>query len=481
MSTTGTLPDQDLPWERGRSAARVPIPCFVIAWSLEEPWRVGETLPVRGPGVLGRGSALAEDPAPRSSFERQRPGETLPQPPLGSTRVSRLQLRYAPTKGGEVEVECVGRCPMAVNGTETTSAVLGPGDTLALRNALLLYLSERPLHLPRLRSSSADAGFVFGGPDARGMVGESAEAWRLRDELALAAASGQHVLLTGASGVGKELAARSIHALSERRARPFVARNAATFPPGLVDAEIFGSTKNYPHSGSPERPGLVGEANGGSLFLDEIGELPAELQAHLLRVLDRDGEYQQLGSSQPRRTDLRLIAATNRDPDALKHDFLARFTVRVEVSGFDARREDIPLLLRNVLDAAARDQPELARRFFETRAGRVAEPRIEPRLVEALMHHRYTHHFRELERLAWLTLSTSPGDFLALTPQVEQELRPLVEVAPASVDRIAIEEALARAEGNVTAAARALGLKNRFALYRAMKKHGMSAPRPDED
>src|SRR5690348_15490748 len=127
-----------------------------------------------------------------------------------------------------------------------------------------------------------------------------------------------HVLLTGASGTGKELAARAIHALSKRSGQRLVARNAATLPESLIDAELFGNAKNYPNPGMAERAGLVGQADGSTLFLDEIAELPSSSQAHLLRVLD-DGEYHRLGDGLARRSDFRLVAATNRDVSSLKH------------------------------------------------------------------------------------------------------------------------------------------------------------------
>jgi transcriptional regulator with GAF, ATPase, and Fis domain len=98
------------------------------------------------------------------------------------------------------------------------------------------------------------------------------------------------VLLLGESGAGKELAARAIHGLGDRRARPLVARNAATMPETLIGAELFGNVKNFPNPGMPERPGLIGEADRSTLFLDEIGDLPEACQVHLLRVLDDGGE-----------------------------------------------------------------------------------------------------------------------------------------------------------------------------------------------
>ncbi len=130
-----------------------------------------------------------------------------------------------------------------------------------------------------------------------------------------------------------------------------------------MDAELFGHAKNYPNQGSPERRGLVGEADGGTLFLDEFAELPASLQAHLLRVLD-DGEYHRLGDARARRADLRLIAATNRPEQSLKHDVLARLKARIAVPDFDARREDIPLLVAHLLRRQAAGAPALLERFF---------------------------------------------------------------------------------------------------------------------
>src|SRR5262249_13648433 len=132
--------------------------------------------------------------------------------------------------------------------------------------------------------------FSFGDVDEHGLVGESPAIWELRARIAFIGPRPGHVFIHGESGAGKELVARAIHASSPRAVRPLVARNAATIPEGLIDAELFGNLRNYPHAGMAERPGLIGEADGGTLFLDELAELPVPLQAHLLRVLD-GGEY----------------------------------------------------------------------------------------------------------------------------------------------------------------------------------------------
>ncbi len=317
----------------------------------------------------------------------------------------------------------VGRCPLLVDGKGVDSAVVVPGDTLVLHDLLvLLVVSRRPAWFLERRHATGDSR-GFGAPDAHGIVGESPAIWELRASLTFAAQSREHVLVCGESGAGKELAAQAVHTLSSRRGRPFVTRNAATLPEGLVDAELFGNARGYPYAGMGERPGLIGEADGGTLFLDEIGEMRHDLQAHLLRVMDRGGEYQRLGEARPRRADVRLVAATNRPSPALKHDFTARFPVRVRVPGLNERPEDIPLLVLHVL-AQWRARPGWALcALFEKDAKGPAAPRVNQALVEALIQHEYTHHVRELESVLWTALSTSPGNTVELTDQLRALLR----------------------------------------------------------
>src|SRR5262249_29404443 len=117
-------------------------------------------------------------------------------------------------------------------------------------------------------------------------------------------------------------------------------------------AELFGNQANYPNSGSPERPGLLGQANGSTLFLDEIADLPQDLQSHLLRVLDSGGQYHRLGEARARRADVRVLGATGRSPDLLRQDFAARFKLRIDVPNLASRREDIPLIVRHLLSTS---------------------------------------------------------------------------------------------------------------------------------
>jgi transcriptional regulator with AAA-type ATPase domain len=478
MTLSPTKEDDGLPWGNERPKKRRAEWHLVLAWSLEEPWRVGESAAVREAGILGRGAAQPDDPLPRLVFHQRRPGAAEPQPPLAAARVSRVQLELRPVADDKLEVVSVGRCTLAIDGVETSRAVVEAGAVLSLKNALVLYVLRQP-PLDPLTAFPAPR-FAFGEADPYGIVGEGAAAWRLRDALAMAARGTHHVLLRGDSGAGKELAARAVHALGSRAQKPLVARNAATFPEGLVDAELFGNVKNYPQAGTPDRPGLIGEADGSTLFLDEIAELPQALQAHVLRVLDPGGEYQRLGDSKVRSADVRFVAATNRPLDALKHDLLARFASRIEIPPLQARREDVPLLARHILLRFARDVPDVRARLCEEHDDG-PEPRIDPALIEALLGHEFTHHLRELERILWLAVTTTRAAFVALTPEVQSELR---VARPAEgeqePDADAIKEALAQAGDNVTRAARALGLKNRFSLYRLMRRHGIGA-REEED
>ena len=400
---------------------------LVVLWSLAEPRRAGETALFPRDGdvqLLGRGSGKPGDEPERVCFFRQRPANLEPQPPLSGPGISRRQLELRP-RGEELELRRIGRCPLTINGVVVDEGMVRPGDTIGLRNQLLLLCTRRPLMLSELEGDeSATTDVPFGAPDAQGIVGESPMVWEMRGQLPFVARRAGHVLVTGPSGAGKELVSRALHRLSPRGDRSLVARNAATFPSGLIDAELFGNIKDYPNAGMRERRGLIGEADGSTLFLDEIGELTAEMQAHLLRVLDSEGCYQRLGEDRPQRADLRLIAATNRDLDQLRPEFLARLALRLAVPGLNERREDVPLLARHLLRRAAAQDPELGRRLFIDADVTRGEPRIDPQLMDLLVRHDYSQHVRELESFLWSAMTRSRGRHLALTPELRESLSP---------------------------------------------------------
>jgi two-component system nitrogen regulation response regulator GlnG/two-component system response regulator HydG len=513
-ATATILPESDRPVAGGPAAD---VAMFVIVWCPSEPERVGEVA-ILGEGgppmVLGRGPS-PDGVEPRMRFARQRPGVMTPTPPLVAPGLSRRQLLVHPHDDG-ADIERLGQCTLEVNGRVTDAALVRPGDVVHLRRELILYCARRPEKIPALRLFPETHAGAFGEADANGIVGEAPCVWRLRENLAFAAKADTHSLLLGESGTGKELAARAVHHLSARGLQQFVARNAATLPYGIIDAELFGNAKNYPNPGMAERRGLIGEADGGSLFLDEIGELPFELQAHLLRVLDGDGEYQRLGEGVARRSNFRLIAATNRDPSTLKHDFAARFTARIEMPNLTKRREDIPLIARHLLLRAARRSNDIARPFIETTPSGYEYARFGEDLVAGLFRRDFTTNLRELDALLWRAMAESHDDTIEAPPELRgngsgehrlgitvqrpsdepPSLPPMVAMPPAAgLPRMSpgqtppppqrpepsseeIREALRAQRGRVTHAARALGLSSRYALYRLMKKHGIDSDPP---
>lgn len=436
---------------------------LVLVWSLGEPLRVGEAGAIGpGPHVLGRGAASAGESERRVLFGKARPGEAPRALPLVAPALSRRQL-LVQRDGSSLRIERVGRLSVAVDGSPVERAVVGVGSTILLGEELLLYVRER-VSFP---AAGARPSFGFGRRDDLGILGESAAVWLLRDRIAFAAKQRGHVAVFGPSGAGKELVARGIHTLSGRAKGPWVARNAATLPDGIADAELFGNARNFPNAGMRERAGLVGEAAGGTLFLDELGELPEALQSHFLRLLDA-GEYHRLGEDRARTADVRVIGATNRPPDALKHDLLGRFTVRVEVPGLDARREDIPLLARDVFEKLATHDRSLER-FRDTDG----TWRVDPLLVEGLLHHGFQGHVRELEHLLVSAMSDSRRPFVELTEGVAEQLRG-ARAPRGPVDEETVTTALREAGGSVVAAAARLGV-SRHAFRRLLQRYGLSA------
>ena len=426
---------------------------LIVVWSAEAPHRLGEAILVAPRGApidFGRGSTV---------LVRQRPEENRPTPPLRGRRISRAQLRIQ-GMGARIQIENVGRCPLIVHGTQTTQAVVKPGDLVHLEGQLTFLVARRPAVLPPSR-----AVFVppWGGADEGGIVGESPSIWQLRDQLGFIAPRVGHVLILGRSGTGKELAAQAVHAASGRAKQPFIARNAATIPDSLLDAELFGHVQNYPNPGMPARAGLVGEADGGTLFLDEIGELPQSMQVHLLRLMDA-GEYQRLGEPRQRTADLRIVAATNRSRDALKPDVLARFRHVIELPDLDARREDLPLLLRHLLRRAAAEDADIARFVVED------EPQVSPAFVAALIGHPLPMQVRSIDALLWQALAASQGTIVERPASLELPSTPDAEIDPSALSIDEVRDALAEAEGVQEKAWRALGLQSRYQLRRLIRK-----------
>jgi two-component system nitrogen regulation response regulator GlnG/two-component system response regulator HydG len=425
------------------------------AWISAAATRAGQ------PGVLGRGLPQADDERIRLQAVRQRPGTNTPLPPFASPSLSREQLLVHTVGSDSLELKKIGRRPLAVNGNETNVARVHAGDVVEIGSQLVLLVASRPATLPTQRHFDAHP---FGEADVHGFVGEAPIAWVLRAEIAFMGPLPGHVLITGATGTGKEIVAAAFHQLSGRGGH-LVARNAATFPESLVDAELFGNLKGYPNPGMSERKGLVGTADRGSLFLDEFGELAAEAQAKLLRVLD-SGEYQTLGESRARHSDFRFIAATNKPEEAIRPDLLARFDMRIRTPSLVERREDVPFLVRHLLVSMTAPHPELRERVFGDRTWPVLSTSLVSRLARAP----FPANVRELRSLLWQSVSKSTGDALEWPENASAPAEPAADNKEARE----LERVLSENGGSIERSWRALGLSSRFALMRLLRKHGIT-------
>jgi formate hydrogenlyase transcriptional activator len=239
------------------------------------------------------------------------------------------------------------------------------------------------------------------------IIGNSASLRRVLKRVETVAATDSTVLIYGETGTGKELIARAIHDLSPRRSKPFVKLNCAAIPTGLLESELFGHEKGAFTGAIAQRIGRFEVANGGTIFLDEIGEIPLELQTKLLRVL-QEREFERLGSSHTLRTDARLIAATNRDLEAMvseqkfRSDLFFRLNVfPVHVPPLRERQGDIPLLVRHFTQQ------------FSRRMNRAIET-IPSAAMDALCRYHWPGNIRELQNVIERAVIISTGPALSI-------------------------------------------------------------------
>ncbi len=309
------------------------------------------------------------------------------------------------------------------------------------------------------------------GPAERGLIAESRA---MRAALELVARVAEHnttVLITGPSGTGKEVIARAIHRASPRAPRPFVGINCAAIPESLLESELFGHVRGAFTGASADKAGLFDQADGGTLLLDEIGELPVGLQAKLLRVL-QEGEIRRVGDQKTRRVDVRVLAATARDLAAeaaagrFREDLFYRLNVvAIELPPLAQRRDDIA---------------PLARHFTARLAQRFGRPlSLSDGAIAWLEEQEWRGNVRELENTIERAVVLSDADVLEPgsfshaprpTPHAPAagRLSDIVEAA----ERDAIAAALGEVDGNRRAAAKRLGVSLRTLFYK-MSRYGL--------
>jgi len=273
------------------------------------------------------------------------------------------------------------------------------------------------------------------------------------------------VLLTGESGTGKELFAQAIHALSPRRGGPCVALNCAAIPETLIENELFGHEKGAFTGADRRQPGRFELAQGGTLLLDEIGELPLAVQGKVLRVLE-ERTFERVGGGRTLRADVRLVAATNRDLSAMvaagefRSDLYFRLNVfPIELPPLRERASDIPVLAGHLL-------AEIARRHG------VEPPRLEEAAAELLAGEPWPGNVRELANVLERAVILSEGPAIRAS-----DLRPLLRPLKAAGERDRLKQALTEADGDKRRAAEILGMSYRALLRKVRELDLEGVPR----
>jgi two-component system response regulator AtoC len=338
----------------------------------------------------------------------------------------------------------------------------------------------------RKRLADAARGAAAGPEDAfHGLVGRSAAMGAVYRLLEKAAAVDATVLVTGETGTGKELAARAIHAMSTRRERRFVPVNCGALPGELVESELFGHARGAFTGAASARPGLFQEAQGGTIFLDEVGELPLAAQVKLNRVL-QEKEIRRVGETQAVPVDVRVVTATHRElreevrAGRFREDLFYRLNVfQVALPPLRERPEDVPLLAAHFLE-------KHANALRRTLGG------FSPDALARLAAHPWPGNVRELENVVERAVAVAGGDTVDaadLPPEIGAAAGAPAPPAPAAAlaalpykdavagarDRVTREYLVALLRefgGNVTRAAERAGVE-RESLHRLLRKHGL--------
>jgi DNA-binding NtrC family response regulator len=312
----------------------------------------------------------------------------------------------------------------------------------------------------RLLRASARPEFIASAPSMQPVL----------DAISRVGPSDANILITGEHGTGKEVVAQTLHAISPRASRAMIAVNTGALPEGTFESELFGHVKGAFTDARMDRIGRFELADGGTIFLDEIGNVPYRQQSRLLRVLET-GEIERVGSSKSQKVNVRVISATNADLEAavasgeFREDLLFRLnTVEIHIPALRERREDIPKLAAHFLSRYALRYNRAIRGF-------------EPAAVQTLLQYSWPGNVRELEHTLERAVLMCHGQEiqvadLGLVSARQQSSQNLEELSIEAVECILIRKALQRFHGNVSQAADALGL-SRGALYRRMEKYGL--------
>ncbi|MCL4812579.1 MAG: sigma-54 dependent transcriptional regulator [Vicinamibacteraceae bacterium] len=337
----------------------------------------------------------------------------------------------------------------------------------------LVAVIEKALERRELRTENEQLRRQLSGPSRlSAIVGRSRRMRELLELVESVAPSEANILIVGENGTGKEVIANALHANSKRARGPFIKINCAAIPKDLIESELFGYKKGAFTGANTDKVGLFEAAEGGSLLLDEIGEMPAYLQTKLLRVL-QEREYRPIGSDRIVRVDFRLVCATNIDVDTalkegrLREDLYFRInTITLKVPPLRERAEDIPLLCEHFL--------ERFRQQYQKNVKGIA-----PTAYHILIRHRWPGNVRELENVIERGVLVAKGQEITVNdlpeavrnePATANDFELPANRTLAEIERMTILQTLQRTNWNKQEAAQILGLY-RPTLYSKMKKH----------
>jgi two-component system NtrC family response regulator len=373
-----------------------------------------------------------------------------------------------------------GSIALAVEGIKAGAVdfITKPWSNAQLLQAVETALSLAATKLAPEQKAVTDRVELDRRLDLRGLIGNDPKFLKILDLIGRVAPTDASVLITGESGTGKELVAEAIHRNSKRREKPFVKVNLGGISSTLFESEMFGHVRGAFTDAKVDRKGRFEMAHGGTIFLDEIGEMDLNAQVKLLRVL-QDRSYEVLGSSVTRTVDVRVISATNRElaeqvqKGLFREDLLYRLNlIALRLPALRERRGDVPVLARHFLDASSRDYR------------RGAPLGITDRALEGLQAQSWPGNIRQLKQTLERAVLVVDGDRLdvadlrALSDLESRDVRGTELPSPGSMtldemEKAMIVKCMRHYEGNITRVAEALGL-SRAALYRRFEKYGLA-------
>lgn len=307
------------------------------------------------------------------------------------------------------------------------------------------------------------------------IITKSPKMQRLIELIKIVGKSNATVLITGESGTGKELVARAIQSQSSRHNKPFITVSCAALPESLLESELFGHEKGSFTGAYTQKKGKFEFANGGTIFLDEIGEMSANIQVHLLRVLE-EKEFTRVGGNEPIRVDVRVISATNKDlrkaieKQEFREDLYYRLNVvNIELPPLRERKEDVPLLAEHFLNKFVADNRKEVTGFS-------------PDAMEFLLDYDWPGNVRELENAIERAVILAKDSIITVA-DLPQENLSLVRLASTGknlkeVEKNHVLNVLRKAGGNYSEAARILGI-SRMTLYNKAKEYGFNVKKLD--